>query len=178
MNFPFAGARRGSLFVFALSLAFCFGEGSRCDARVLYAALANDSIEEFDSVTGTDLGPFVSAGLSGVTGLAFDQSGNLYAANDPDGLAGTGTISKISPAGVVSTFATGLTTPRGLAVDLNGNIYVSSATLNTIKKVSPTGVMSAFVSAGLTSPRGLAFDTNGILYVANSGANTNRPHMP
>ncbi len=170
MNHPLARAFCPALFVFALGLALLAGGAVRCDARDLYVALADDTIERFDSATGADLGTFVSAGLNGVYGLAFDKSGNLYAANDPDGLVGSGSISKISPAGVVTTFVTGLTTPRGLAVDLNGNIYVSSSMLNTIRKISSTGFMSPFVTAGLDSPRGLAFDTNGFHYVANSGS--------
>ena len=42
---------------------------------------------------------FVSSGLNGPVGLAFDAAGNLYVAN-----YGNSTISKVTPAGVVSTF--------------------------------------------------------------------------
>ena len=55
--------------------------------------------------------PFAS-GFNGPAGLAFDPAGNLYVAN-----TGNGTVSKVTPAGVVSTFASGFLQPFGLAFD-------------------------------------------------------------
>ena len=46
------------------------------------------------------------------TGLAFDEGGNLFAAD-----LGAGTISKITPSGIKTTFAVGLTSPGGIAFD-------------------------------------------------------------
>ena len=96
---------------------------------------------------------FVSSGLNGPRGLAFD-AGNLYVAN-----YGNSTISKVTPAGAVSTFvSSGLDAPGGLAFDAAGNLYVANWDNNTISKVTPAGTVSTFVSSGLNDPADLAFD--------------------
>jgi hypothetical protein len=113
---------------------------------------------------------FASTGVLGPVGLAFDHAGNLfvadYGAND-----GT-TIAKLTPDGVASVFATGLSLPVGLAFDGPGNLYVSNIGNNTIMKFTPDGVGSLFASTGLNTPYGLAFDSAGNLYVANWGDST------
>lgn len=55
--------------------------------------------------------PFVS-GLGGLRGLAFDPSGNLFAAGH-----GNNVIYRITPGGSVSIFASGLNVPQFLAVE-------------------------------------------------------------
>jgi len=72
----------------------------------------------------------------------------------------------------ISTFATGLSSPYGIAFDAIGNLYVDDLGNNAICKVNPSGVVSTFVSSGINSPRGLVFDASGNLYVANEGDNT------
>ena len=74
-------------------------------------------------------------------------------------------------AGAVSTFASGVNSPHGLAFDGSGNLYAVDSGDGTISKVSTGGGVSTFAS-GFTSPVGLAFDTAGNLYVsygANAG---------
>ena len=46
-------------------------------------------------------------GFNGPDALAFDASGNLYVANDNDN-----TVERVTPAGLISTFASGLQRPR------------------------------------------------------------------
>ena len=85
-----------------------------------------------------------------------------------------GTIGKITPSGNVSTFATGFNSPRGIAFDASGNLYISDQSAvrnNSIKKITPSGNVSTFVS-GLADPvYGLAFDASGNLFAANYFAN-------
>jgi sugar lactone lactonase YvrE len=87
---------------------------------------------------------------------------DLYVSNYISG-NGYRDINKISPDGTVSTFATGLYNPDGLAFDANKNLYVSSDT--SIQKIAPNGVVSTFAS-GFNSLTDLAFDASGNLYAA------------
>ena len=57
---------------------------------------------------------FASTGLNFPTGLAFDASGNLYAANIGSSL---NTIERFTPGGAASVFATGLNGPLFLAFE-------------------------------------------------------------
>lgn len=58
-------------------------------------------------------------GLTRPWGLDRDAAGNLYVAN-----FGTGAVLKVSPAGVVSPFATGFVNPADVALGPNGTFYV------------------------------------------------------
>jgi hypothetical protein len=114
------------------------------------------------------ISPFAS-GFDSPQGLAFDTAGNLYVAN-----YNSGTVSKVTPTGTVSTFASGLGHPDGgLAFDAAGNLYVADFGNNLIRKVTPAGVVSTFVF-NINNPAALAFDAAGNLYVANLG-NTGQP---
>ncbi len=134
----------------------------------LYVAnLYNNTVSE---VSSEGLVSTFASGLSGPTGLAFDAAGNLYVAN----AFGGGTVSEVSPAGVVSStpFATGFDQPYALAFDTSGDLYVSDVGNNTVSDVSPAGAVSSFAS-GFSSPYGLAFDAAGNLYVANADNSNN-----
>ena len=80
-------------------------------------------------------------------------------------------MSKVTPAGAISTFASGFNLPFGLAFDSAGNLYVANAGNNTVSEVTPAGAVSTFAS-GFNLPVGLAFDSAGNLYVANSNGTT------
>jgi streptogramin lyase len=104
----------------------------------------------------------IFANLSDVpTGIAFDNLGNLYCSQY------NGTISKITPNGVVSTFATGLPNPFEIVFDNLGNLYSANYGDNTISKITSDGVISTFVSTELSNPVSLTFDNSGNLYCGN-----------
>jgi sugar lactone lactonase YvrE len=63
----------------------------------------------------------------------------------------------------------GLSDPRGITFDGQGNLFVSNGADNTIKKVTPAGVVSTAYSTNISNPAGLAFGPTGSLYVANAG---------
>lgn len=86
-----------------------------------------------------------------------------------------GTITKITPNGTKTLYASGLTSPTWLALDASGNLFVSerffSDTRNKdVVKITPSGTKTPFATQ-LSGPDGLAFDKSGILFVADSDVN-------
>ncbi|WP_175404068.1 gliding motility-associated C-terminal domain-containing protein [Mucilaginibacter sp. PPCGB 2223] len=127
--------------------------------------------------TGFNNGTGTSATFNTPTGVGIDNAGNLYIAD-----AGNNAIRKITPAGGVTTFATGFSFPREVRVDDSGNLYVTDQQSYTIKKVTPTGVVSVVAGNGQSgttdgygnvatfdSPIGLALDGLGNLFIADNG---------
>ena len=52
----------------------------------------------------------------------------------------------MTPAGVVTVFASGITEPTGLAFDAAGNLYVAAGVRPTVEEVTPAGAVSTFAS--------------------------------
>jgi len=151
----------------------------------------------FSTLAGT---AFVPGGADGTgpaaqlyipIGVAVDGSGNVFVAD-----AGTSTIRKITPAGVVTTVAgsvfgfgsadgTGASArfnaPLGIAVDAGGTLYVADTSNNTIRKVTPAGVVTTLAgthgvignadgtgaAAQFNGPFGIAVDGSGTVYVTD-----------
>ncbi len=95
-----------------------------------------------------------------VCSAASAAPGDLYVVES------TGVISKFTPSGVKSTFASGLNNPVGLAFDRAGNLFLSEAAVlpGTIAKLTPEGVKSTFATTQ-GYPLSLAFDGAGNLFV-------------
>jgi len=129
--------------------------------------------------------------------LAVDGADNLYVVD-----SGGETVRKITPGGVVTTFAgTGglsgtndgvgsaarFTNPQAVALDGAGNAYVGDSGNNTIRKITPGGVVTTIAgnpgqsgsvdgtnnAALFSSPRGVAVDRATNIYLA-SGDSTIR----
>ncbi len=103
-------------------------------------------------------------------------------------------VRKITPAGVVTTFAgaTGgalinFKAPAGIAVDASGNVYVADEGTNLISKITAAGVASTLAGSGAMGftngigtaatfnfPTGVAVDSKGNVYVADRGNNAIR----
>jgi streptogramin lyase len=132
------------------------------------------------------------------TGIAVDNNGNIYVAE-----LFKHTIRKISPAGDVSTFAgqagtsgsddgTGSVArfnyPTGLAVDQNGNLYVTDQGNFVIRKITSDGVVTTIAglagqlgsedgtgsAARFRNTSGITVDNSGNVYVTDQGNNTIR----
>lgn len=132
-------------------------------AQTLFVSVRGDNSITRITPNGTSGTKSTFAMLDYPYGVAFDTSGNLYAAN-----YNYGTISKVTPGGVVSGFATGVTNGIGLAFDSNGNLYAANHSLaGTMWKITPAAVVSTFASSGMSYPYGVAIDSSNNVYAAN-----------
>ncbi|HEX8913635.1 MAG TPA: SBBP repeat-containing protein, partial [Humisphaera sp.] len=103
-----------------------------------------------------------ASGISAPIGLDFDAAGNLYVATQGGG------VTKITPGGAASSFATG-TNGYALAVDPSGNVYVGGNGAGSLFKIDPQGNKTTYATASdllNSSIAGLAADGNGNVYVS------------
>jgi adhesin/invasin len=106
----------------------------------VYAAFGGNSIVKVLSTGGSPA--ILTSSLSSPEGLAIDSLGDLFVGNQGSGAAGNGTISELSTGGkfINAAYASGLTTPVGLALN-EGNLYVASNTTGAISKVLLAGTI-------------------------------------
>lgn len=150
--------------------------------------------------SGSTDGSGSSVSFKNPYGVAVDGSGNVYVAD-----YGNHKIRKITPAGVITTLAgsgsigsadgsgssASFNYPSGVAVDGNGNIYVTEYKNNKIRKITPAGVVSTLagngsfgsadgngVTASFSFPFGIAVDGSGNVYVTDNGNHKIRKITP
>lgn len=124
-------------------------------------------------------------------GIVVDKTGHIYVSD-----LGNQVIRKITPTGIVTTFAgiagqsgstdgdrlTGLLGgPYGLVIDKNENVYVADYANSNIRKITPAGYITTIAgdstnpghvdgvgtAASFLYPAGITIDNAGILYVAD-----------
>jgi len=133
---------------------------------MLYAAIP---VKAESQVTYTK--EIFAQGPAGLFGMAFDKNGNLYVAHEGYINAPPGTeILKITPEGVLTTYATGLNGPAGLAFDKKGDLWVSDdAGPNGIKKINSDGSITVYPFSPLINPNAIAFDKKWNLFICDAG---------
>ncbi|HXB13590.1 MAG TPA: T9SS type A sorting domain-containing protein, partial [Bacteroidia bacterium] len=139
-----------------------------------------------------DGGQATNAELNSPTGVAVDNSGNVYIVDAND------RIRKVNTAGIINTIAgngnTGFSGdggqataaefnfPQGLSVDTAGNIYIADAGNNRVRKINALGVIATIAGNGtagalgnkgqataaeLNAPTGVQTDKMGNVYIAD-----------
>ena len=124
-----------------------------------------------------DGGPAAGAALNTPHQINFDRAGNLYIADTINNA-----IRKIDTTGVISTFASNLGGPSGLAFAPDGTLYVSTYTriLHVAQDGTDTVVAGGqqpgysgdggpAINASLNSPQSIVFDSAGNLLFADYG---------
>lgn len=116
--------------------------------------------------------PFIVAtrladNLHPVASPAVDAAGNIYTTiSGTKGQHVPVSLYRISPAGEVDPFLSGIANPTSLAFGPDGALYVSSRHEGTVYRVDQRGTASSFATQ-LGIATGLAFDTQGQLYVGD-----------
>jgi uncharacterized protein (TIGR03437 family) len=173
------------------------------NSNVYFSDTTNAIVRKIDAATGV-ISPFAGSGQQGYTndgvpatqelmvptGLAFDQSGNLYiadinlnriiqidtslnamtvAGNQTAGFAGDGGLALLAE----------LDFPNGLAVDATGALYIADQLNQRVRKVAQlqintvagTGIRDggAAAAAFLANPDGIAINSANTLAIADSG---------
>ena len=162
----------------------------KIDSAGTISTLAGNGVEGF----GGDGGPATEAQLDFVGAIAVDATGNVYFTD-----LNTARVRKVDPSGTITTVAGGgiqesrgdggpataaqIGTPSGLALDADGNLFVTEFWDGWIRKVDAQGFISTIagtgeqysagdggpaVDAALDRPAGLAVDPAGRVYVAES----------
>jgi len=176
--------------------------------NLVFADAGNDRVRRItaagiiSTIAGTgvvgytgDGGPATSATLNIPLWVTYDAAGNLYISDVYNSV-----VRKVDTAGIISTFAGNgtagfcgdggqatqacLNVPKGLAVDLQGTVYVTDSGNRRIRAVSPSGVIRTVAGSGASgfsgdggpatlaaigNPKGLAV-SGGVLYISNAGS--------
>ena len=147
-------------------------------------------------------GSGAAARFNGNGGLAVNAAGDVFVA-DWDNFV----VRRISPAGVVTTFAgtagargsldgTGaaarMSNPNGLAIDAAGNLFLADWGNHTVRRITPAGVVTTLAgtpgapgsadgtaaAARFNQPNGVAVDGAGNVYVSDTNNHTIRRITP
>ncbi len=168
----------------------------KVDAAGVITTVAGDGFFSY----GGDGGPATQAQFFDIAGLVVDPAGNLYLAD-----SGNSAVRRIDAAGFVTALAgygyygysgdggpatsSTLNTPKGLALDTSGNLYIADTGNSVIRMVSPSGTINTVAgtgsasysgdggpaaAAGLNSPFGVAVDGARNLFIADTANNVIR----
>jgi len=185
----------------------CSGIAADSNGNIYFSDTGNDCIRKIDAngiidtIAGIPLspgysgdgGPATQAQFYNPRGVAVDDIGNLYIADDYNHC-----IRKIDPNGIITTIVGGngcgytgdgglaieaqICRPRGIAVDLFGSIFFADENNGVVRMINTQGVITTFAGTGaygfsgdggpaseaqLRAPRDVAVDNVGNVYIAD-----------
>jgi sugar lactone lactonase YvrE len=190
----------------AASFSYPFGIAIDGSGNLYVAEQNNNRIRKItptgvvSTYAGTGVAGYINGTASAATfsnpsGVAVDAIGNVFVADFANHK-----IRKITPDGIVSTFAGSTTNlsgsvdgtgtsarfnnPTGIAVDASGNVFVADRVNNKIRKITPDGVVTTLAGSGnagstdgigtvatFQTPSGVTVDGSGNIYVAEYNIN-------
>jgi streptogramin lyase len=113
------------------------------------------------------IGLQIADNLHPVANPAVDADGNIYVTfSGPRGQRVPVSLYKITSNYSVKPFVTSLINPSGLALDHDGNLYVSCRNDGTVHRITPDGRAEQWVE-GMGTATGIAFDRDENLYVGD-----------
>lgn len=113
------------------------------------------------------IGVPVADNLHPVSNPAIDEKGNIYATfSGSRGQKVPVSIFKVDTDYNMKPYLTDLMNATSLALDHEGNLFVSSRHEGTVYRVAPNGTMAAYAE-GMGVATGIAFDQDGNLYVGD-----------
>ena len=161
-----------------------------------YGTITTFAGNGFSGFSG-DGGPATLAQLYDPEGVAVDGAGNVYIADSAESR-----VRKVSASGTITTFAGNgtagfsgdgglatlaeLNTPKGVAVDGSGNVYIADVYNERIRKVDTSGTITTVAGNGTFTFSGdggpatqasllnayrMTFDGSGLLVIADYGHN-------
>ncbi len=159
------------------------------NGNVFVADSANSAVKEIvaggdGKVSASSTVNIVGHGFGTPYGVAVDASGNVFVADFTgpvkEIVAGTGGAGsgKVNSSSTVIAVGSGFNQPFGLAVDVNGNMYVADFSGNAVKEIvagtggAGSGIVNAnstvvTVSSGISSPAHVMLDPAGDIFVSN-----------
>ena len=114
-----------------------------------------------------EVGSRVAQNLHPVANPAIDAAGNLYVTlSGSRGQKVPVSVYKISPRGILTSFARDIVNPTGMAFGPNDELYISSRFDGRVYRIAADGAASVF-ARDLGVATGIAFDAQGYLYVGD-----------
>ena len=144
--------------------AYSFGTTVTASGDVYFTEFGNQRIQRRNAADGS-LTTIVTD-RPGLYGITSDRQGNIFYAQDSD--VGTGRIVKRTPSGSEEVICSGLTRPRQLSTDADGNVYAVLETRSILKWSSATGNVQTVVNSlqiqASSPPQGVAIASDGRIY--------------
>lgn len=167
----------GSPIIYAPGISGAAGSVLDATGKLFVASYTDGNIYQVPAGGGNATLFAALGAAAGPAGLAMDTAGNIYAACSGSQSAPVSLIKKITPAGVISNFATGSATTwysaGSLAFDPEGNLYVSGFANSKLYKLTPDGSTTTLLATlpGAGTVLGYLRYQDGYLYVTQPADN-------